>query len=355
MVETKVETHGLFIDGKWVETDESTNVLNKYSQEAFAKVSVASHNHVSQSVAAARRALDNEFSPYQRYEVLMKVASLLKEERELFARTLTKEVGKTLGECYGEVDRSIQTLLLSAEEAKRIHGDGVPVEAAPGSENRMAFTIRVPVGVVAAIAPFNVPLNLVCHKVGPALAAGNSVVLKPAGKTPVVSVLLTKLFEKAGLPNGRLNLVTGSGGRIGDWLLENKDVDMFTFTGSKEVGEYIRSKAGVREVALELGNNSATIVHCDADLEKAASQITARGFNNAGQVCISVQRVYVHEKIFDEFLSVLKGKVEALKLGDPFDESTDVGPMIDVKEAERVEQWVQEAVEEGAEIVAGGK
>ncbi|MBM7554451.1 aldehyde dehydrogenase family protein [Thalassobacillus pellis] len=354
MLQTEIHDFSLWINGQPVKTMETRNVLNKYTQEPIATIAVATKEHVFQAVKAGKKALDSDFPPYKRYQVIMKAADLLQQKRDTFAETLAKEVGKPLKECYGEVDRSIQTLILSAEEAKRIHGEGVPVEAAVGSENRMAFTIKVPVGVIAAITPFNVPLNLVCHKIGPGLAAGNSVVLKPAEKTPMVALLLTELFKQAGLPSGRLNTLTGSGREIGNWLLENKDVAMFTFTGSQPVGEYLRARAGIRKVSLELGNNSATLVHKDSDLEKAANLVTARGFNNAGQVCISVQRVYVHEEVKETFLSLVKQKTEALRIGDPFDEQTDIGPMIDIQEAQRVEEWVNEAVNEGANLITGG-
>ncbi|MBT2692569.1 aldehyde dehydrogenase family protein [Bacillus sp. ISL-55] len=349
------KNYELFINGEWIATEEKMPVLNKYTREPFASISVASEEHVNQAVEAAKTAYKQDWAPYDRYLVLKKAAETLVERKEEFANALATEVGKPLGECRGEVERSALTLEISAEEAKRIHGEGVPVESAQGSENRMAFTVRVPVGVVAAITPFNVPLNLVCHKVGPALAAGNAVVLKPAEVTPVSAVLLTKLFEEVGLPKGRLNLLTGDGPQIGDALLANKNVNMFTFTGSPRVGELIRQKAGLRKVALELGNNSATVVHYDAELEKAATLISQKSFNNAGQVCISVQRVYVHENVYDEFLSSLKEKTEGLKVGDPFDPETNVGPMIRLEEAERVEAWVNEAVEMGAEILVGGK
>ncbi|RFB12077.1 aldehyde dehydrogenase family protein [Bacillus sp. HNG] len=354
MLQTQIDNFKLFINGEWVPTIEKMDVLNKFTQQPFSSIGVATEEHVKEAVKASKESQKYEFHPYDRYEVLKKVADLLTENRDLFATTMTKEVGKTIAESYTEVDRSVQTLLVSAEEAKRINGEVVPVEAAQGSENRIAFSLRVPVGVVAAITPFNVPLNLVCHKVGPAIAAGNSVILKPAEKTPIVAILLTKLFEEAGLPQGRLNLLTGDGKQIGDWLLNNKNVNMFTFTGSPRVGEYIRSKAGIRKVALELGNNSATIVHKDADIEKASTLVAARGFNNAGQVCISVQRVYVHEEVKEEFLKLLKEKVAALKVGDPFDKETDIGPMISELEAKRVDRWVNEAISEGAELVCGG-
>lgn len=285
----------------------------------------------------------------------MKAAELLLSRQEEFAEILATEVGKSIRESRGEVERAATTLQISAEEAKRIHGEGVPVESAQGSENRMAFTVKVPVGVVAAITPFNVPINLVCHKLGPAIAAGNSVVLKPAEVTPICALKLTELMEEAGLPKGRLQVLTGDGAEIGEWLLENQDVNMFTFTGSPRVGELIRSKAGLRKVSLELGNNSATIIHKDADLEKAASLISQKSFNNAGQVCISVQRIYVHTNIYTAFVNKLKEKTEKLVVGNPMDEQTDIGPMIRLKEAERVEEWVKEAVEEGAKIELGGK
>ncbi|MHA2959307.1 aldehyde dehydrogenase family protein [Priestia megaterium] len=352
---TQVKQYGLYVNGEWETTAEKMEVLNKYTQQPAAEISVATKNDVNKAVASAKDALKNAFSPYERYEVLMKAAELLLSRQEEFAEILATEVGKSIRESRGEVERAATTLQISAEEAKRIHGEGVPVESAQGSENRMAFTVKVPVGVVAAITPFNVPINLVCHKLGPALAAGNSVVLKPAEVTPICALKLAELMEEAGLPKGRLQVLTGDGAEIGEWLLENQDVNMFTFTGSPRVGELIRSKAGLRKVSLELGNNSATVVHKDADLEKAASLISQKSFNNAGQVCISVQRIYVHTNIYTAFVNKLKEKTEKLVVGDPMDEQTDIGPMIRLKEAERVEEWVKEAVEEGAKIELGGK
>lgn len=352
---TQVKQYGLYVNGEWETTAEKMEVLNKYTQQPAAEISVATKDDVNKAVASAKAALKKDFSPYERYQVLMKAAELLLSRQEEFAEILATEVGKSIRESRGEVERAATTLQISAEEAKRIHGEGVPVESAQGSENRMAFTVKVPVGVVAAITPFNVPINLVCHKLGPAIAAGNSVVLKPAEVTPICALKLAELMEEAGLPKGRLQVLTGDGAEIGEWLLENQDVNMFTFTGSPRVGELIRSKAGLRKVSLELGNNSATVVHKDADLEKAASLISQKSFNNAGQVCISVQRIYVHTNIYTAFVNKLKEKTEKLVVGNPMDEQTDIGPMIRLKEAERVEEWVKEAVEEGAKIKLGGK
>lgn len=352
---TLEKQYGLYINGKQEQTAETMEVLNKYTQEVAAHISVAQKRHVDEAIKGAKAALKKPFAPYARYEVLMKAAQLLMERCEEFAKVLAIEVGKPIRESRGEIERAAQTLQISAEEAKRIHGEGVPVEAAPGSENRMAFTVRVPVGVIAAITPFNVPVNLVCHKIGPALAAGNSVILKPAEVTSICALMLADILEEAGLPSGRLQVLTGSGAEIGGFLLENKDVNMFTFTGSPKVGEFIRSKAGLRKVALELGNNSATIVHKDANIAQAASLVAQKSFNNAGQVCISVQRVYVHEDIYEAFVAVLKEKTETFVIGDPLDEKTDIGPMIRLREAERVEAWVNEAVEQGANVELGGK
>nr|WP_231607403.1 aldehyde dehydrogenase family protein [Fictibacillus sp. 18YEL24] len=329
-------------------------VLNKYTQNVEAAIARSEKKDVDEAVEGAKEAYKETFSAYDRYLVLTNAAQLLLEKKEEFARVLVAEVGKPIRDSRVEVERAAQTLEISAEEAKRIHGEGVPVESAPGSENRMAFTLRVPVGVIAAITPFNVPLNLVCHKIGPALAAGNAVVLKPAEVTPLCALMLAEVFKEAGLPDGRLQVITGDGAEVGGWLLENQDVKMFTFTGSPRVGEIIRQKAGLRKVSLELGNNSATIVHKDADLDKAAALIANKSFNNAGQVCISVQRVYVHQDVKTPFTQLLKDKTEQLQSGDPLDETTDIGPMIRQAEAERVEEWVNEAVTDGATIVTGG-
>src|SRR5690606_11629733 len=253
-----------------------------------------------------------------------------------------------------EVERAIQTVMVSSEEAKRIHGETVPLEAVPGSENRAGLYIRVPAGVVAAIAPFNFPLNLVVHKVAPAIAAGCAVVLKPASTTPLTSVLLCHLLEEAGLPAGYVNLVIGPGHSVGDSLVSHPGVRVISFTGSPSVGLRIKQKSGFCRVVLELGNNSGNIVHADADLDLAAELLTRKAFGSAGQFCVSVQRIYVHESVAESFKQKMVEHTKKLVVGNPLLPETDVGPMISLAEAQRVEEWIQEAVSGGAKVVVGG-
>ncbi|MDE2842626.1 MAG: aldehyde dehydrogenase family protein, partial [Chloroflexota bacterium] len=237
---------------------------------------------------------------------------------------------------------------------KRLHGETVPLDAAPGATSQFGFTIRVPVGVVAAIAPFNFPLNLVCHKVGPALAAGNAVVLKPAGDTPLSGLKLVEILLEAGLPEEAIQCVTGSGGEIGDAITGDPRVRKITFTGSMEVGDRICRNAGIKKVTMELGSNSPLIIMSDADIEKVAAATVASGFANAGQVCISTQRVLADRRIYADFLDAIKVPTEAFATGDPLDEAIKMGPMIRESDATRVSRWINEAVDQGARVVAGG-
>ncbi|CAG7616111.1 aldehyde dehydrogenase family protein [Paenibacillus allorhizosphaerae] len=351
-----MEHYPILIDGRWISTEEKLEVKEKYSGKTIATVSIASEVLVEQAVAAAQTAYrTNALPPYRRYEILKRTSELVLANKQQLGRLIAQEVGKTLKEAVVEVERTAQTLEISAEEAKRIHGEGIPVESSPGAENRLAFTIRVPVGVVCAITPFNVPLNLVAHKVGPALAAGNAVVLKPASVTPLIAVKLAQLFEQAGLPPGYLNLVIGSGSSVGEQLAQDERINLYTFTGSPAVGKQLKQRTGLRKVLLELGSNSAVIVHKDADVELAAGLTVGKSFGNAGQVCISVQRIYVHQDIKERFVKAFVQRTLALRTGDPFDPATDVGPMISEKEAVRAEQWVHEALEAGATLECGGK
>jgi len=291
---------------------------------------------------------------YERYAILRRAADIMAERIDELGTLITQEEGKVIAEGKGEVGRGIQTITLSAEEAKRLHGETVPLDGAPGVTSQFGFTIRVPVGVVAAIAPFNFPLNLVCHKVGPALAAGNSVVLKPAGDTPLSALKLTEILLEAGLPPEAIQCVTGSGAEIGDVITSDTRVRKITFTGSMEVGDRICRNAGIKKVTMELGSNSPLIIMADADLEKVAAATVASGFANAGQVCISTQRVFADQSIYADFLDALVAPTEAFITGNPLDESIKMGPMIRESDASRVQDWIAEAVGQGARIVAGG-
>ncbi|MGP4076535.1 aldehyde dehydrogenase family protein [Halobacillus sp. K22] len=351
-----VKSYKLYINGEWIDTDDKLEVLNKYTQETYAEVAKASEKEVNQAIEAAQEAYKNrQMTPYKRYEILKRVSELLVENKEELAKNMTMEAGKPLKQTRTEVDRASQTIELSAEEAKRVHGEGVPVEAAPGSENRMAFTIKVPVGVVGAISPFNFPINLVAHKIAPAIAGGNAVVLKPTSKTPISALKLAELFEEAGLPKGFLNVVVGSGSTVGNQMMEDSRINMYTFTGSAKIGLKLKQNTGLNKLILELGNNSPVIVDKEADVDAAAANIAAKSFAFAGQVCISVQRIYVHEEVKEEFQNKLVESIKDLNVGDPNDPETDVGPMISEEEAKRAESWIEEAKDAGAQVFYGGE
>lgn len=351
-----MKEYGLFINGKWIVTDEKIAVMNKATGKESAFISVADEAAVKEAVDAAERAFKTvKMEPYQRYEILMKASQLLMQNQKKMAVILSEEVGKPIKEAMAEVARAEQTLILSAEEAKRVTGEMVPLAGAPGCGNRLAFTMRMPVGIVCAITPFNFPLNLSCHKIGPALAAGNSVVYKPATVTPLSAVLLCEIFAEAGLPDGYLNLLTGSGSKLGRFLTEEQRINFYSFTGSPAVGKDLLKNAGFRRVALELGSNSANIVHHDADALATAELCVKHAFANAGQVCISCQRVYVHRSIYDTFCEQAVASTQKLVMGDPLDSATDIGPMISEQEAARAEEWINKAVAQGTKVLVGGK
>ncbi|WP_130859632.1 aldehyde dehydrogenase family protein [Gracilibacillus phocaeensis] len=346
----------LFIDGEWTDSSETIDVLDKYTQTLYATVVKADEQLVDKAIASATKAFsEQQLTPFERYQILHKASTLISEQKDELAMIITKEAGKPLKQAQTEIDRTSLTFLWAAEEAKRIHGEGVPVEAAPGSENRMAFTIKVPVGVVGAISPFNFPMNLVAHKLAPALAAGNAVVLKPASKTPVSALKLAEILEEAGLPKGLLQVIAGSGSTVGNQMMKDKRIALYTFTGSAEVGLKLKQETGLNRLILELGNNSPVIVDKEADIALAAKTLAAQSFAFAGQVCISVQRIYVDEAIKQAFIEKLTEEMQHLKVGNPADVDTDVGPMIDEKEAERAETWIMEAQKDGAEVIHGGQ
>ena len=351
-----MKQYALFINGKKLTTATTENVYNKATGEVIATICTAGEKEVKMAVDAAQEAFNAvTLTPYQRYEIIMKAAANMMQRQREFAEALSLEAGKPIKDAMGEIARGYQTLILSAEEAKRFTGEMVPIQGAPGCEKRIAYTKRMPLGVVCAITPFNFPVNLACHKIGPAIAAGNTIVYKPASATPLTASLLCEAFADAGLPAGFLNLVMGRGSLVGDLLTKDERIKMFSFTGSVPVGKALQKAAGFRKIALELGSNSANIVHGDIEDVKKTAQLCAKyAFVNAGQVCISCQRVYVQRNIYDEFCQAAVEYAKTLKVGDPLDESTDIGPMIAEKEAVRIEEWVKAAAENGAKILVGG-
>jgi len=345
----------LFIGGEWVEGGPRLEVRNKYSGEVVGTIPEARREEVEAAVEAARRAAEvmAELPAHRRGEILRRAAELIRERREEFARTIAAEAGKALKFARIEVDRGISTFTVASEEAKRIHGETVPMDAVPAGEGYFGFWVRRPVGVVAAITPFNFPLNLVAHKVAPALAAGNSVVLKPASSTPLTAVLLCQVLQEAGLPPGAVNLVVGPGSTVGEWLVTDPRVAKVSFTGSPPVGRRITEIAGIKKVTLELGNTSPVVVAPDVDLEFVARRCAVGAYYNSGQVCISVQRIYAAEGAYEPFVERFVRASEEMVVGDPLDERVDVGPMIDEREARRIEAWVEEALAGGARALTG--
>jgi acyl-CoA reductase-like NAD-dependent aldehyde dehydrogenase len=296
-----------------------------------------------------------KLTAHERAAILRKAADLIAARREDFGRTISMEEGKVLAEGRLEASRAVDTLNESAEAARTLHGRTVPLDAAASGQGKFGVTLRVPCGIVVAITPFNFPLNLVAHKVGPALAGGNAVIVKPASDTPLSALKLTEVLLEAGLPPEGINTLTGPGGEVGDLLVQDGRVRKITFTGSRDVGERICRMAGIKRLTMELGSNAPVIVMPDADLDKVAAAIAATGYANAGQVCISAQRVLAAGGVYNDLLDALAPRVEALTLGNQLDESVKIGPMIREKEAARVEEWVQEAVTGGARIVTGGR
>jgi glyceraldehyde-3-phosphate dehydrogenase (NADP+) len=345
-----------FIAGQWIDKAKKIEVTNPFDNSVIDAVPKADAADLDQALAFAERGAKvmAQLSSYERWKILRKAADMIAARNEELGQLISKEEGKIIAEGRGEANRAVETMMGSAEEAKRLHGETVPLDADPTGSKKFGFTLRVPCGVVAAIAPFNFPLNLVCHKVGPALAAGNTVIVKPASDTPLSAIKLTEILLEAGLPPEGIQCLTGSGGEIGDALVADRRVRKVTFTGSREVGDRICRTAGIKKVTMELGSNSPVIVMPDANLDKVATVLAMTGYGNAGQTCISTQRVLTSKKIYGDLLRALKPKVEALTTGNQLDEKNKVGPMVKESEAARVDQWINEAVSGGAKLVAGG-
>jgi len=344
----------LLIAGEWRKGAAATPVIDKYTLEPFTEVASAGLEDIAAAVDGAVAAQGIMPDPFTRYEILMRVADLVTERRALFRETIVRESGFTCADAVGEIARALQTLTTSAEETKRLAGEVIPLNGAPGGQGRVGFTSLTPIGVVAAITPFNSPLNTVCHKVAPAFGGGNSVILKPASATPLTATLLVEAFANAGAPPGSVSLLHGPGGKIGRALLADQRVGFFAFTGSTEVGQAIQQGAGLRKTQMELGSISATIVCADADLDKAVPKIVGAAFRKAGQVCTSIQMLLAEEAIYDDLRDRILAAVAALRVGDPKLEETQVGPMISMAEADRVESWIGEAESAGARATQFG-
>ncbi len=347
----------MLIAGKWIDKDEKIEVRNPYDNSFIDTVPSGNAEDVAAAVKAAAEgcAVNRDLPVHRRISILKKAADIVEENAEDFARTISTEGSKTIRESRKEVARAVQTMLISAEEARRIVGETIPFDSMPGSENRVGYYFRFPIGIIAAITPFNDPLNLVAHKVGPAIAGGNAVVLKPATVTPLSAIKLGKALVDAGLPDGVLNIVTGYGAKIGDALVSDKRIRMISFTGGVEAGEKIVKKAGLKKIGMELGSNTPVIVCDDCDLDKAVELSVSGAFWAVGQNCIGVQRIYIEKEIYKRFETLFVARTRQMKVGPQLEEDTDIGPMITEGEAKRIERWVHDAVRKGAKILTGGK
>jgi acyl-CoA reductase-like NAD-dependent aldehyde dehydrogenase len=355
MATTTEAVRRILVDGEWFETGSTLDVTSPYDGSVVARVASAGADDARRAVDAAAKAMLTPVPAHERAAVLDRVAAIIRDRRDDFARTISLEAGKPITTARVEADRAVQTILFSAAEARTMAGHLVPMDAHPAGVGHAGMVMRLPIGVVGAISPFNFPLNLVAHKVGPAFAAGCACVLKPASATPLSALLLAEAFQEAGQPAGWLNVLVGPSGAIGDVLVADERVKLITFTGSSEVGWKLRERANRKKVNLELGNSTPVIVLADADLEKAAGAVAANGYAYAGQSCISVQRVYVEDGAYDAFVEALRPKIEALVTGDPLDAATQVGPVIDAGNRDRILAWVREAVDGGASLLAGGE
>ncbi|MFP4321915.1 MAG: aldehyde dehydrogenase family protein [Anaerolineales bacterium] len=348
-------TQQFLVGGEWRTSDEVLEVTYPYDGSIAGAVYMATEKDLDDALAAAQRGFEHtrKLPSHKRTEILQNLHRLMGERMDDFVEIMIKEGGKTRAIAQGEMSRARQTVLIASEEARRLEGEVFAVDWTPAGENRQGFTRRVPIGTVLGITPFNYPVNLAMHKIGPAIAAGNAIILKPAEQTPLSSVLIAEVLLEAGFPPEAFSMVPCYGPRA-QMMVEDPRVAMLSFTGSVSVGWMLKGLAGRKKVALELGGNAGVIVHNDAHLEMAASQAANGGFANAGQNCISVQRMIIQRDVFEAFTDIFMEKVGALTVGDPSDIATDIGPMISLKDAERAESWVQEAVSAGASVLAGG-
>jgi len=347
----------MFIAGRWADAAETIDVINPFDGRVIDTVPKGTAADVDKALstlvegARTMRAM----SAFERSQILERAAELLFDRVEDFARTISQEEGKILAESRVEARRAAEVIAISAEEARRLTGEMIPLDGSENGQGKVGFTLRVPCGVVAAITPFNFPLNLVTHKVGPAVAGGNAVIIKPASDTPLSALKFTEVMLEAGLPESAIACMTGGGSELGQAICGDDRVRKISFTGSYEVGDAICKTAGMKKVTMELGSNSPVIIMDDADLDKAAEAVAKAGYSNAGQVCISAQRILTAGGIAGDYLDALKSQVEAMSVGDQLDESHSMGPMVRESDAVRVAEWIEEAVAGGAQLVTGGK
>jgi glyceraldehyde-3-phosphate dehydrogenase (NADP+) len=350
------EPRPFLVHGHWKQSGQTAPVVNPFNGQVIAELSQAAESDVEEAIASTSGAAATmgRLPAYVRYDILQQIAALIYRRRDQFASTITAEAGKPITDAKREVSRAVQTFTIAAEEAKRIPGEVVPLDWTPGSDFHLGILRRFPIGPVLGITPFNFPLNLVAHKVAPAVAAGNPILIKPAPQTPLTALLLGEIALEAGLPPGGLNVVPCDNA-LAERCVMDPRFKLLSFTGSAPVGWMLKSKCGKKKVTLELGGNAGVVIEPDADLDLAAQRCATGGFGYAGQTCISVQRIFAHHSIVDLFTTKLLMNVARLKAGDPTDDATTIGPLIDQAAAHRVENWIGEAVAEGARVLLGGK
>lgn len=347
----------IFLNGEWQNLNKKNEVLNPFDGSVIDTVPSASPAEITAAIDGLAKGAETmrQLPSYKRVEILRKTGNLIREQKEEISQLISSEEGKILAESRIETSRAAETIDLSADEARRMHGETLPLDSTPGGVGKIGFSLRVPCGIVAAITPFNFPLNLVAHKLGPAIAGGNAILLKPASDTPLSSLKLVELFLEAGLPEEAIACVTGSGAELGKAICLDSRIRKISFTGSAEVGEQICRLAGLKRITMELGSNSPVIVLDDADPEKVANAIAVSGFSNAGQVCISSQRILTTPNIHDELLDAITTKVSQLTAGNQLDDKSDIGPLIRESDARRVEEWIGQAQLNGAKLHCGGE
>ena len=347
----------MFRNGQWQSAKQSLEIQNPFDQSVVDSVPAATATDIELAVDGLVGGADSikQLPAWKRAEILSRAAKSLRKQRSRLAEQISKEEGKPLRESLAEVDRSATTLTLSAEQARQLGGEVIPLDATPGGEGKLGFTMRIPCGVVAAITPFNFPLNLVCHKLGPAIAAGNSVLLKPASDTPLSALSLVEVLLQSGLPEDAIACVTGSGSRLGAAICQDDRIRKISFTGSAAVGKQICTLAGLKRITMELGSNCPLIILPDADLEKAVSATISNGFANAGQVCISAQRIVTLPDTHEELVAKMESELNRIVVGNPLDEGVAMGPMVRSSDAQRVESWISEANSTGANVILKGQ